>query len=201
MTSDHVTAALIPLDAPMVTFGDIVRGTWPAQFHPQSSAIFSWIMSNYWDTNYASSQGGNYVFRYTIVSMKGFDPQQLTHFGWEAMTPLESDFAGPSLPAHTLNKVSASFLHVSPDSAVVTDWKLAEDGDGSILRLEETAGKSEPVTVQSSYLAIQHAWLCNVLEQKQEELPVEEDAIHLTLPPYGIVTLRMETKPMHEGEQ
>lgn len=200
MTSDGATAAVVPLDAPIVTFGDIVRGAWPSEFHPRSGTVFSWIMSNYWDTNYASSQGGDYVFRYRVISTKGFDAQQLTRFGWEAMTPLESDHAGPGPFPHTLHDTSASLLHVTPDSVVVTTWKLAEDGEGSILRLEESAGRAEEVAVDSSHLKIRQAWLCNALEQKTKELALGADGVHLTIPAFGIVTLRLATQPMHEAK-
>ena len=200
MTSDGATAAVVPLDAPIVTFGDIVRGAWPSEFHPRSGTIFSWIMSNYWDTNYASSQGGDYVFRYRIISTEGFDAQQLTRLGWEAMTPLESDNVGPSPSPRTVHGTSASLLHVAPDSVVVTTWKLAEDGEGSILRLEETAGRAEEVAVDSSHLKIRQAWLCNALEQKTKELAVGADGVHLTIPALGIVTLRIATQPVHEAK-
>lgn len=196
-TSDSVTTAILPLDAPIVTFGDIVRGTWPLEFNPNSNAIFSWIMSNYWDTNYASSQGGNYVFRYRIVSMKGFDVQQLTRTGWEAMTPLESDSVGPSPYPRILGNTAASFLHINSNAVVATTWKIAEDGEGSIVRLEETAGRSESVVIHSDYLSVQHAWLCNILEQKQKELQIGTNGIDLTIPAYGVVTVRMETQPIH----
>jgi hypothetical protein len=196
-TSDGATTAILPLDAPIVTFGDIVRGTWPSEFHPRSNAIFSWIMSNYWDTNYASSQGGNYVFRYRIISTKGFDAQQLTRTGWEAMTPLESDSVRPSPYPHVLGNTSASFLHINSDAVVATTWKMAEDREGSVVRLEETAGRPESVVIHSDYLSIQHAWLCNSLEQKQKELQIDADGIDLTIPAYGVVTVRMDTQPVH----
>jgi alpha-mannosidase len=195
MTSDDVTTAVIPEDAPLVTFGDIVRGKWPSGFDPESSAIFSWIMTNYWDTNYASSQGGNYIFRYRIVSMKGFDAPELTRLGWEAMTPLESDLVKAGLSPHVLKQTSASFLSIKPSAVVVTTWKLAEDGDGSILRLEETAGKAEAVHVSIPSLVIKQAWICNALEDKQSELAVGPNGIHLSVPAFGIVTLRLKTKP------
>lgn len=197
-TSDGVTTALLPLDAPIVTFGDIVRGTWPPEFHPHSNAIFSWIMSNYWDTNYASSQGGNYVFRYKIISTKGFDPQKLTRTGWETMTPLESDPIRPSPYPHALTDTAASFLHINSDAVVATTWKLAEDGEGSVVRLEETAGRSQSVVIHSNHLKIKHAWLCNILEQKQKELQIGTNGIDLTIPAYGVVTVRMETQPVYQ---
>jgi hypothetical protein len=53
----NVTAALVPLDAPLVTLGDIFRATWPKDFEQRSGTIFSYVMNNYWDTNYSAGQG------------------------------------------------------------------------------------------------------------------------------------------------
>jgi hypothetical protein len=199
MTSDGVTDVVIPEDAPLVTFGDIVRGKWPVQFDPASSAIFSWVMSNYWDTNYASSQGGNFSFRYRITSAKGFDGAKLTRMGWEAMTPLESDIAGPWSPAHAVAKAAASFLSVRSDNVVAISWQLGSEGNGSMLRLEEIAGKPEQVQVGSPFLAIKRAWICNALGDKKRELTVAPDGLHLQMPAFGIVTLRLETEPKDAG--
>ena len=67
---DGVSAALVPVDAPLVCLGDIVRGTWPAKFTPRSGAIFSYVMNNYYFTNYAAGQGGDFNFRYVFTSGK-----------------------------------------------------------------------------------------------------------------------------------
>ncbi len=179
MSSDGVTAAVIPEDAPRVTFGSIVRGKWPIAFHRASSTIFSWIMSNYWDTNYASSQDGNYEFRYRIVSTKGFDGSELTRLGWEAMTPLESDMTGASSSRYPLKQTSASFLSVDPNDVVAIAWNLDGKGDGSMLRLEEIAGKSEEVHLESPLLTIEKAWICNALGDKERQLPVGPEGLHL----------------------
>src|SRR4029077_10651790 len=52
VSNRDVTAAVVAIDAPLVNFGDIVRATWPADFSPKSSTIFSWLMNNYWGTNF-----------------------------------------------------------------------------------------------------------------------------------------------------
>ncbi len=193
MTSGGVTDAVIPEDAPIVTFGSIVRGAWPVEFHPASSAIFSWIMSNYWDTNYASSQGGKYLFRYRIISTKGFHGSTLTRRGWQAMTPLESDQAGAGSASHPVARSAASFLSVTPDDVVATTWKL--EGHGSLLRLEEIAGKAAQVHVTTPLLTIRRAWICNVLGDREKQVPVSADGVDLRVPAFGIVTLRLETEP------
>lgn len=194
MTGDGATIGILPEDAPLVAFGDIVRGRWPSEFRPQSAAIFSWIMSNYWDTNFSSSQGGDFDFHYTLVSAPVFSGAKLTQTGWETATHLESDpvHAGAS---RGFTQNSLSFLTIDNPDDVLTTWKLAEDGDGSILRLENVTGKAGPVLVSSPALRIKRAWLCNALEDKRSELPLSSDGVQVAVPAFGVVTLRMETEP------
>jgi hypothetical protein len=203
MTGDGATMAIFPEDAPLVAFGDIVRGAWPAEFHPKSGAIFSWIMSNYWDTNFASSQGGDFEFHYALTSASEFDATRLTHFGWESMTHLESDPVHAAIAPDAPTRNTASFLSIDNPGVVLTTWKLAEDGDGSVLRLEDTSGKVSSVHIGSRYFRMTHAWLCSALEDKERALAVDSDGIRLDVPAFGIVTVRLETEPIRGavGEQ
>jgi alpha-mannosidase len=59
---DGLSVAVFPLDASLFTLGDINRGSWPTGFGSRSGTIFSYVMNNYWDTNYRAAQGGNSVF-------------------------------------------------------------------------------------------------------------------------------------------
>jgi alpha-mannosidase len=195
VTSDGVTAAIIPQDAPLATFGDIVRGKWPTEFHPASGAIYSWLMSNYWNTNFASSQGGDFEFHYTVVSAPEFSAPQLTQLGWETMTKLESDPVHANAASGGLTQSSAGFLSVDSRNVVVNTWKLAEDGDGSILRLENISDNATAVRIDIPLLSINRAWLCNALEDKQSELPISSSGVQVTVPAFGVVTVRMETQP------
>jgi len=195
MTDGDAIMAIVPRDAPLVCFGDIVRGAWPAEFHPRSSSIFSWIMSNYWDTNFASSQGGDFEFHYTFVSAPAFNGASLTRLGWEAMTPLESDPVHPSTIASALPRDAASFLSIDRPGVVLTTWKLAEDGDGSILHIEDTTGQSGAVHIGSPFLRITQAWRTNVLEDNEAELPAGPSGIEVNVPAFGIVTTRIRTQP------
>jgi len=43
---NQLTVAIVPLDAPLASFGDINRGAWPSEFHPKSSTVFSYVMNN-----------------------------------------------------------------------------------------------------------------------------------------------------------
>lgn len=187
-------AAIIPRDGPLVNFGDIVRGTWPTEFAPKSGAIFSWLMNNYWGTNFAPGQGGEFTFHYSIVSGRDFDPAALTRTGWENMTPLESDSVSASLHPGALPPDQAALISVNnPDVAVVT-WKIAEDGRGTILRLEELAGKTSQVRIGSQYFEVREAWRCSGLEDDETHLNTIRGGVEIEIKPFEIITLRLTTQ-------
>ncbi len=56
-SDSSMAVGIVPVDAPLASFGDINRGEWPAQFQPRSSTIFSYAMNNYWHTNTPPEQG------------------------------------------------------------------------------------------------------------------------------------------------
>ena len=193
-------AAVIPYDAPMVNFGDIVRGNWPTEFHPRSASIFSWLMSNYWGTNFPSSQGGDFSFRYSVVSGTSADPAQLTRLGWELMTPLEMDPVAARAGPAVLASNAASLLHLDNPCVVVTAFKLAEDGDGSIVRLEETVGKTVTVRIDSDYLRVVQAWRANALEDRVAPITAVDGVVAIELKPFEVATIRMKTEPKRAGK-
>ena len=192
-------AAVIPHDAPLVSFGDIVRGNWPTEFRPKSATIFSWVMNNYWGTNFAPQQGGEFTFHYSLVSGRALDPAVLTRLGNEAMTPFEVDQVGAAiLPSKAPGKLpsdEASLLEVNNSSVAVATWKLAEDGQGSILRLQETAGKPQSVSIRSAYVKMDQVWRCSLLEDNLQELKVDRHGLEVEVKPFEIVTLRLRTSP------
>jgi len=188
-------AAVIPHDAPLVSFGDIVRGNWPTEFHPPSATIFSWLMNNYWGTNFAPRQGGEFTFHYSLVSGRALDSADLTRLGEEAMNPLEVDQVGAGIAAGKLPNTEASLLEVENSSVAITSWNLAEDGQGSILRLQETAGKTQSVRIRNAYLKMDQVWRCSLLEDNLQELKVDRHGIQIEVKPFEIVTLRLRTSP------
>jgi alpha-mannosidase len=191
----QLTAAVVPLDAPLVAFGDIVRGNWPAEFKPASSTIFSWLMNNYWGTNFPAWQGGDFTFRYAITSDSRFNPQSLTRFGLEALTPLEHDDLAASEDASSLPNRQASLLEVANPGVTLLTWKRAEDGDGTILRLQDTVGEPSEVRIHSQYLTFEHAWLCDLLEENQSEFKTEGGDLSVSIKAFQVLTLRLRTAP------
>jgi len=192
-----VTAVLVPVDAPLVALGDIVRGTWPLEFGQRPGTIFSYVMDNYWDTNYAAGQGGDFTFRYVLTSGNSLDPGYLGRLGREEMSRLEIDQITSQDKAinspRPLDAFQASFLEVKDPDAVLVTWKKAEDGQGTILRFVEVAGKESEIEVQTPLFQVKSAWLNDALERKQGPLQVLPYGFRFSVKPFQIVTVRLET--------
>ena len=210
---DGFSGSVLPLDAPLVTLGDINRGEWPEQFGNRTGTIFSYIMNNYWDTNYRAGQGGRFTFRYVITSADSTRANDLSRLGWEEATPLEADIvttqdkafgpSGESDPASqppaggsssaSLDGKQGSFLEISDPNVLVETWKAAEDGNGTILRFLDFGGTERTVSVTIPQFHLEHAWQTDAVERGETPLATEGSRqFSFTLHPHEIVTVRIE---------
>ncbi len=205
---DGVSATVMPLDAPLVTLGDINRGEWPEQFGQRTGTIFSYVMNNYWDTNYRAGQGGHFTFHYVVTSAPATDAANLSRVGWEEITPLESDIVttqdkalGVSSPAPAaanatstqhLGADQSSFLTLDDPNVLLETWKPAEDGNGTILRFLDFGGTERNVAVHTPFLHLAHVYQTDAVERGQTEVEVQgSNEFHFTLHPHEILTLRL----------
>jgi alpha-mannosidase len=193
---DGISGTVIPLDAPLVTLGDINRGAWPSQFGQRPGTIFSYAMNNYWFTNYAAGQGGHFRFRYVVTSAPSTDAAELSRMGWEEVTPLEKDVViaqdkafGPPPP---LDGKQGSFLDVQDPNLLLETWKPAEDGRGTILRFLDLGGSTRTVTVKTPLLDLSEAWQSDAVERDEKPLSLlGKQALQFTVHPHEIVTIRI----------
>jgi alpha-mannosidase len=193
---DGVTAALVPIDSSLVNLGDIQRGTWPKLFGKRTGTVFSEIMNNYYFTNYAAGQGGDFTFRYVFTSGNSLQPGYLSRFGREEMSPLEVDQITSQDKAvdspRPLAGRQGSFLKVDQPGVALVTWKNAENGDGVILRFVEIAGRENEVNVESQLLDVKAAWITDALERNQSPLTTSSHGFRLAVKPFQIVTVRLE---------
>jgi hypothetical protein len=193
-----MSAAVIPLDAGLVTFGDINRGLWPEKFEPQSSSIFSYAMNNYWHTNFPRVQSGDFAFRYVLTSGSALEPAALTRMAREVMTPLELGELDRNDKVEARGRLPAaegSFLSVDGDGVELETLKPAEDGDGYIARLVETAGREGTASILALLVQIDRAWLANAVEENQREIAARKDGLEIPMRPFSIVTVRLRLSP------
>ena len=197
--SGAVTLAVV--DAPLVSLGDINRGRWPAKFTKASSAVFSYVLNNYWFTNTPPGQSGDFVFRYAISSGAQFDPQQATRFAREARASLEVSQLRPSdkklesaAQPGALPAGEASLVEVAPDNVVVAALKGAEDGEGLVVRVLEIAGKAAEGKLTFPLLTIASAKEANAVEVPGKALEIDAHSVRFSIKPHQVLTIRLATQ-------
>jgi alpha-mannosidase len=177
---------------PLVNFGDIVRGRWPAEFSPTSGTIFSWLMNNYWGANFPSWQGGDFTFRYSLTSGSKLDVVAEERFGLEQMVPLEKTDVPASAGLSTLLPVNeGSLLQLDNPNVVISTWKMAEDGNGMIVRLQELSRAPSHARLESKHWTLAEAWQSSSQEDNLAKLPVAKNGVEIALRPFQVITLRL----------
>ena len=198
---DGVSGTVMPLDASLITLSDIFRGAWPERFGKRQGTIFSYVMNNYWDTNYAAGQGGHFRFRYVVTSAPSTDAASLSRMGWEESTPLEKDMVTTQDRAMSgprpLGEKQDSFLDVQDPNLLLETWKAAEDGNGTILRFLDLGGATRTVTVHTPLLDLEKAWQTDAVERDQKQLSlIGTTGFQFTVHPHEIVTVRLVGKDL-----
>jgi hypothetical protein len=80
-------------DAPLMELtqisADPIAFGWLDEVKP-SSHLFSYVMNNYWETNFLAAQEGPHMFRYSLISHPGFNAAQSEKAAREITQPLLS---------------------------------------------------------------------------------------------------------------
>jgi alpha-mannosidase len=184
-------------DAPMVTLTDINRGRWLKHLDLGSGHVFSYAMNNYWFTNYKASQGGEFTFRYFLTSGATLDNAELARFDASTRSPFIAyghfDKLHVRLDAikHQMPAPAGRFFRIDSPNAQLVTLKQAEDENGYILRLKETAGTDGVARITSPVFGIRQAWLENGVEDHGKLLPVLNATVEVPLKAHRYATLRL----------
>ncbi|MBP1448747.1 MAG: hypothetical protein JZD41_01850, partial [Thermoproteus sp.] len=168
----RVDVALYSADAPLFTIGDIFRGEWSGGLKPRGGLVFSYVMNNYWHTNYKAAQGGEFFFEYRIASDVGLKPSR-------ALALLTPPVEGGYIEGD---------LSISPE-AVATAFKKWDLGEGVVLRLLEVDGERKSIILKSTALAGLRLYSANPLEEPVEELGAFSGEAEVELQPRRYTTL------------
>jgi alpha-mannosidase len=102
---------------PLIEIGAITaEQPWMKSIAP-SSSIYSYVMNNYWHTNYKADQAGPLTFTYSILPHAAFNAVDAARFGTERRQPLIVSRAGPSTPP------LSPMLHLSSPDVLVSSLK------------------------------------------------------------------------------
>jgi len=172
------------VDAPLVEVGAITndpRGGvgWIKKIEP-STTLYSYVMNNYWETNYKAGQEGPTTFRYSIMPHGKFDSGKASKFAIEQSQSLIV------VPVDKKTPNRNSVLTVDSSNVIVTAFKPSEDGKAWVVRLFNTADRPEKAKLIWARPAPKTVWLSNLAEEQVAKItgPVEMAA-------YEFLTLRV----------
>ncbi len=174
-------------DAPLVEVGQMTDETlvrdgtraWRTSIAPVQN-IYSYVMNNYWHTNYKADQGGKVTFHYSVVPHGPYDGGRAEKAGIESSQPLIV------FPADPKSKVPSSLFSVEPSSVVVSSLKPSNDQRGFIVRLYNAGDDSCRVTLH---------WNRGKARISTSSVFEEKGALvrwPVPVPRYGVLTFRID---------
>jgi alpha-mannosidase len=184
ISNDEFGATLAVVDAPLIEVGAITndpRGGvgWIKKLEP-TTTLYSYVMNNYWETNYKAGQEGPTVFRYSIRPHKKFDSAEAARFGIERSQPLIV------VPVDESTSVPEPIFSVTPEDVLVTAFKPSEDGEARIIRLYNAGERTRSAKITWAKPAPKTVWRSNLAEEKVSQLTGP-----IRLAPYEFATLRI----------
>jgi alpha-mannosidase len=137
----------ISVDIPGIQLGslgtDATVAGWRESTDP-APVLYSYVMNNYWETNYRAGQDGPHELVYTLRPHGGFDAAEAERFALQVAHPLvvraaEAGSAGVEPP-----------LRVSAERTIVSLLRTHEEGPGLLLRLYNPSDQPDEVRIAGS---------------------------------------------------
>jgi alpha-mannosidase len=195
VTAPDVSIGLTLDEAPLFTLGDINRGLWPKTLAIRNGTLFSYIMNNYDGDDERPFQGGDFDFHYSITSDSTFRPDRLARFAREEVSPLEADQVTEADKLvwrdEPLRAASGSFLDIDDPQVILTTWKGAEDGRGTILRFYNTSAAAVQARVKFPHLQFTEMFWTSAMENDESSAAPDGGQLSLSLKPHEIRTVRV----------
>lgn len=176
---------LATIDAPLIEIGGLTTDAtvvgWRARAE-DASLLYSYVMNNYWETNYLAAQSGRATIRYALRPHGPFDAASAKRFGIERSQPL---IAVPLGARHA--PASEPLVRITAADVIISRLKPSEDGRALIVRLFNASKQVQHAGLKWSVDPDGRTWLSNPRGERRS--PV---ASPIEIPAWGIVTLRCE---------
>ena len=126
-------------EIPLMHLGGINLGEFKYIADPDNPHMFSWVLNNYWVTNFKASQEGELIWNYYLTTTGDQSDMYATRFGWSARVPM---LGRVFPPANTeARKEPGTLLKIDADNVLLVNSQPCRDGVGLTLHLREIEGE------------------------------------------------------------
>jgi alpha-mannosidase len=130
VSNDTLGITVATPDAPLVEIGGINAELPWMRAIPRSQTFYSYVMNNYWHTNYRADQEGPVTFRYVLRPHGAFRAGDAARLGAEARRPLLVAAAAGPAPRRL------PLLAVEPEVVLVRALRPGPGGRSCVIELE-----------------------------------------------------------------
>ena len=167
-------------EVPLMQFGDLNLGKFQYVAEVKKPHMYSWVMNNYWVTNFRAYQEGEFKWKYFLSSTQDSSSQARIRFGWGSRIPLLARvFPQGKSESRSMKQ---SLLQISPDNLLLIAVKIIPEGNGFLLHLRETAGKKSEISISSDLLGNKKLPL---IEVNALGKTIGKTGLQLPIPPFG----------------
>ncbi len=170
-------------DAPLIEIGSITaEQPWMKTISP-SQKFYSYVMNNYWHTNYKADQEGPVVFRFSILPHGPFQGEVATRFGREQRQPLIVALADLT------RKPAGSLFNLGSSNVVVSSVSPLKDGRSWLLYVYNPTSESQKLTLRWNKAI-------PVTLHRSDAFASEGDRVQgdCEVPAYGTMYIRVDRK-------
>ena len=170
---------------PLVQFGDINLGKWQHITKIEKPHIYSWVMNNYWFTNFRASQEGEFRWSYYITSKKGKSNTEALHFAMNSNTPLVPRVLPPGTGSNRAANIST--LNLNAPNVVLITARPSYYDNSVILHLREIEGNSAILNLKDQIKNVKFIDEVNVIEEL-----MEKDITAINFEPFDVKFVKLK---------
>jgi hypothetical protein len=142
VSNDQRGVTWATIDAPLIEIGAITaEKPWMKEIGPAQN-FYSYVMNNYWHTNYKADQEGMVLFRYSVRPHGEYRQEEAARFGIERRQPLVA------LGAGGVGTLEGSLYELESGGVLVLSTKPIATGGGWFLYLYNPAAQAQPARLK-----------------------------------------------------
>lgn len=181
-------------DAFLFTVGSPVTGQWRSDLDVSGGELWSYVMNNYWHTNYLGEQGGLFTFRYAVTSAAAIPPETAFRYGWTHRRGLLAQRMSyqefrHDVPAPLSDPAGGVLFRAESDHISVNTIRRSRRApEAYIVRLMETGGREGSILLD---MPGRKVTAMQDVDHQEHELSGRYVPAPVTMTPWSVRTVRV----------